>query len=172
MKRLLAFLLAACLPTIASAQQHVHTKTCFSRCRPAPQYVERPQYVAPPVDLDKLEATTDRIADEQRYQTHVQYQILSELQQLKLLSAMGAAKEQAKDATLAEIKATEFPRDPADVPATQFPRDPRDVPATQFPQDPSKVPATQYPRDPAGVPPTPFPTAKKQHIAWPTVKRN
>lgn len=191
MKRLLAFLLAACLPLVAEAQEHKHTKTCLSRCRPAPQYVERPQYVAPPIDLDKLESTTERIADEQRYGTHVGYMQLSELQQIKLLLAMAGTKEAAKDAATAELArdgafaGTVIP-DPRTLTPTPLPDvrtqpgtvipDPRTLEPTPLP-DVRQQPGTMVP-DPRQLTPTPlpgspppYPTKKTQHRAWPNVKR-
>lgn len=167
--------------------RHVHSQTCFGgRCGPsAPSAPQAPQYIqGPSVDLGRLEATTEALKDEQRYQTHLLYLMLSELQQQKLLASMAATKENAKDAAAADaardaairaIRPTEIP-DIRKLEATPLP-DVRQVPPTVIP-DPRRLEPTPLP-DPAGVPPTPITGKKKEaaptkpviHRAWPQVAR-
>lgn len=180
MKRLAAFLFSALIcAASAEAQTHVHNKTCLGgMCRPsAPPQISQP-IVQPRADLGRLEATTEAIREEQRYGSHIAYQQLSELQQIKLLLAMGATKEAAKDAAAADAVA----RDAwiRSIPPTQIPDlrtltptpipDIRTVPPTQIP-DPRTLTPTPIP-DPRGVPPTPISTSRQiSHQSWPNVRR-
>lgn len=180
-------LMIALMPIAVQAQQqtaHVHNRTCFGgSCRvPSMPSVPQPIISQPRTDLGKLEALAEAIKDEQRYGTHVAYMSLSELQQIKLLLAMGATRDAARDAAVADVaRSLPDPRTIDRAPPLPDPRtierapplpDPRQVPPAQPLPNPQQVPNAPPLPGPTGIPPAgPLGISSVGHISWPQVSR-
>jgi hypothetical protein len=139
--------------------------------------------VCPPSDrlagLLKLEAITDRIADEQRYQTHLLYQMVAEqrrqadLQLIAVVRRSDGNDDGAGPTTIPHpdtVYPTPIPPPsqirPTPVPA---PGDTRPTPMpTPYPNKDIAPPSRSG--APTGLPPAP--QSLKQHVAWPQVARH
>lgn len=194
MKRFVAAVVVLFLANAAQAQQqvHVHTKTCLGgSCRPSAPIQSIPIAPVQRVDLGRLEATTEQIANEQRYQTHLQYLTLAQLQRMADLQLLGMVRQSNGNGATPvprpqDVQPTPVPL-PQDVTPSPVPL-PQDVRPTRIPVpiqvDPSVVPGpgfnpgSRVPQPngggsmgPSNGPPSGIPLPSS-HRSWPQVARS